>query len=145
MATTFRANTRTGLYALLTGFQTANPTLLHHAYSRRPATFPDKISGYVGSMPESIVHTGTTIRQRTMAPTIVLVARLSEVVSEQADAMDVLVDAFLDYCSARPHAISNQTVTVPTSIEDVEIDAEGTFYPAAVFTFGGTIAQEGRL
>jgi hypothetical protein len=145
MATTFRADTRTGLYGLLTGFQTANPTMLHHTYKRRPGSFPDKFSGYVGSMNESIVHTGTTIRQRTLAPTIVLVGRLTEPSEEMADDMDELVDAFLDYCSARPHAISNTTITVPTAVEDVELDVEGTYRPAAVFTFGETIAMEGRL
>ena len=59
------------------------------------------------------------------------------------DAMDDLVDAFITYANARPHAVSNQTVCVPTAVEDVELEAEGTFYPAAIVTFG-TIALEGR-
>jgi hypothetical protein len=57
--------------------------------------------------------------------------------------MDLVVDAFYTYANARPHAISNQTVCVPRSVEDVELEAEGTFYPAAVVTFD-TIALEGR-
>lgn len=144
MATTFRAATRTGLYGLLTGFQTANPTLLIHTYRRRPGSFTDESTGYVGSMNESIRH-DAGIRARSLAPTIVLVLRQSEPSSETADEMDTLVDAFLDYCSARPHAINNDSVTAPTSVEDVELDAEGTFYPAVIVTFGDTLIQEGRL
>lgn len=144
MATSFRSDVRGGLYTLLTGFQTANPTLIEHTYRRRPGSFPDKRTGYVGSMNESIRH-DSGIRQRTMVPTVVLVLKLSEPSSETADAMDDLVDAFLDYCSARPHAISDNTVTAPTSVEDVELEAEGAFYPAVVVSFGDTVIQEGRL
>jgi hypothetical protein len=141
--TTFRSDVRDGIYGLLTGFQTANPTLIHHTYRRRPGSFPDKYTGYVGSMPESILHTGGSLSQRTMTPNVVLVMRMTEPSHEQADAMDDLVDAFITYANARPHAVSNQTVVVPTGVEDVELEAEGTFYPAAIVTFS-TIALEGR-
>lgn len=142
--TTFRSDVRDGIYILLTGYQAANPTLIQHTYRRRPGSFPDKLSAYVGSMPESIAHTGGSLSQRTMTPTIVLVMRLSEPSHEQSDAMDDLVDGFVTYATARPHAVSNQTVCVPTGVEDVEIDSEGTLYPAAVVTFS-TIALEGAL
>jgi len=141
--TTFRSDVRDGIYGLLTGFQTANPTLLHHVYRRRPGSFPDKYTGFVGSMPETVAHTGGSLSQRTMTPSVVLVMRLTEPANEQADAMDDLIDAFITYANARPHAVSNQTVCVPTAVEDVELESEGTFYPAAVVTFG-TIALEGR-
>lgn len=144
MPTTFRADTRDGLYGLLTGFRTANPTLLINVHRRRPGSFTDEATGYVGSMNETIRH-DAGIRARSLAPTIVLVLRQSEPASETADDMDTLVDAFLDYCTARPHAISDGTVTAPTSVEDVELDAEGTFYPAVIVTFGDTLIQEGRL
>lgn len=143
MATTFRRDTRAGLYTLLTGFQTANPTMLAHTYRRRPGSFPDKSTGYVGSMPETITHTGGSLSTRTLSPTIVLVMRMTEPATEGADAMDDLVDAFVAYCNARPHAISNQTVVVPDGVEDVELDAEGTFYPAAIVAFSA-VALEGR-
>jgi hypothetical protein len=144
MTTTFRSDVRGGLYALLTGFQTANPTLLHHVYRRRPGSFPDKFSGYVGSMPEAVAHDSGT-RRRTMAPTVVLVGRMTEPASEMADDLDDLVDLFLDYCTANPRAAGNDTVVAVTAIEDVELDVEGTFRPAVVFTFGDTLIQEGRL
>src|SRR5688500_8778951 len=116
--TTFRADVRDGVYGLLTGFETANPTLIQHVYRRRPGSFPDKLSGYVGSMPETIAHTGGSLSQRTMTPTVVLVMKLTEPSHEQSDAMDTLVDAFITYSNALPHAVSNQTVVVPTSVED---------------------------
>lgn len=141
--TTFRSDVRDGIYALLMGFQSANPTLVEHTYRRRPGSFPDKRTAYVGSMPEVIAHTGGSLSQRTMTPTVVLVMKLSEPPSETADSMDDLVDGFITYANARPHAVSNQTVCMPTGVEDVELEAEGTFYPAAVVTFG-SIALEGR-
>jgi len=141
--TTFRSDVRDGIYGLLTGFQTANPMLIQHVYRRRPGSFPDKLSGFVGSMPETIAHTGGSLSQRTMTPTIVLVMKLTDPAHEQSDAMDDLVDSFVSYANARPHAVSNQTVVVPTGVEDVELDSEGTLYPAAIVTFG-TIALEGR-
>jgi hypothetical protein len=141
--TTFRSDVRDGIYTLLTGFQTANPTLIQHTYRRRPGSFPDNRTGFVGSMPEVIAHTGGSLSQRTMTPTIVLVMKLTEPSHEQSDAMDDLVDGFITYANARPHAVSNQTVVVPVGVEDVELDAEGTFYPAAIVTFS-TIALEGR-
>jgi hypothetical protein len=140
--TTFRKDTRDGVYALLTGFQTANPTMLHHTYRRRPGSFLDKISAFVGSMPET-ANPNTLLSQRNMTPSVVFVMKLTEPAHEQSDSMDLVVDAFYTYANARPHAISNQTVCVPRSVEDVELEAEGTFYPAAVVTFD-TIALEGR-
>lgn len=142
--TTFRSDVRDGIYGLLTGFQAANPTLIHHVYRRRPGSFPDRYSGYVGSMPETVAHTGGSLSQRTMTPNVVLVMKLTEPSHEQSDAMDDLVDAFITYANARPHAVSNQTVVVPTGVEDVELEAEGTFYPAAIVTFS-SIALEGAI
>ena len=144
MPTTFRSDVRGGLYALLMGFQTANPTMLHHTYRRRPGSFPDKFSGFVGSMPETVAHDSGT-RRRTMSPTVVLVGRLTEPSHEMADALDDLVDAFLDYCTANPRAAGNDTLIAVTAIEDVELDEGGTNRPAVVFTFGDTYIQEGRL
>lgn len=141
--TTFRSDVRDGIYTLLTGFQTANPTLIQHTYRRRPGSFPDKLSAFVGPMPETIAHTGGSLSQRTMTPSVVLVMKLTEPNHEQSDEMDDLVDSFVTYANARPHAVSNQTVVVPTSVEDVELESEGTFYPAAIVSFS-SVALEGR-
>jgi len=144
MPTTFRSDVRGQLLALGLAFATANPTLLKRFYPVRPGAFNDLPCGYVGPMPETITHSAG-IRRRTMSPQIVLVNYLREPASETSDAMDDLVDAFLDYVTARPHVISDNTVTSVTSIEPIELDAEVTFYPAVILTLGETIIQEGRL
>lgn len=139
--TSFRSDTRDGLYTLLTGFQTANPTILHHTYRRRPGSFPDKYTGFVGSLPETL-EPNTLLSQRNIAPSVVFVMKLTEPSHEQSDQMDDLVDAFITYANARPHAISNNTVLRVRGVEDVELEAEGTFYPAAIVTFA-SLALEG--
>lgn len=140
--TTFRSDVRDGIYGLLTGFAAANPTLVHHTYRRRPATFPDKYSGFVGPMPETVRHTG--LSQRTITPSVVFVMKFTEPSHQQSDAMDELIDAFVTYANARPHAVSNQTVVYPTTVEDVELEeGPNVLYPAAIVTFT-TIALEGH-
>jgi hypothetical protein len=141
--TTFRSDVRDGIYGLLTGFASANPTMLQHTYRRRPGSFPDKLSAFVGPMPETIAHSGGAIAQRTMTPTVVIVMKLTEPAHEQSDAMDDCVDAFLTYAYTRPHAVSNQTVVRPVGCEDVELDADGVLYPAVIITFT-SLAQEGN-
>jgi len=144
MATSFRSDVRAQLYALGLAFATANPTLLKRFYSVRPGAFNELRCGYIGPLSETVTHSAG-IRRRTMSPQIVLVDHLREPASETADALDDLVDAFLDYVTARPHAISNTTLTSVTAIEDIELDGEVTSYPAVILTLGETIIQEGRL
>lgn len=141
--TTFRSDVRDGIYSLLTGFASASPTLIQHTYRRRPGSFPDKLSAYVGSMPESIGHTGGAIAIRTMVPTVVIVMKMTEPASEGADAMDDTVDAFLTYAYVRPHAISSSTMCRPVGCEDVELDDSGTLLPAVVVSFN-SVAAEGN-
>jgi hypothetical protein len=135
MVTTFRAQNRAALVTLLTGFQSANPNLLDAIYPARPGSFNDRITGYVGPLNETMIHSGNALVQRRLTPTVVLVTRLSDPESEQADIVDLLVDAFLDYCSARPHAVNNVTQIQPTSVEQVELEVDGAFYPACIIGF----------
>lgn len=143
MATSFRSDARAGIYGLLTGFITANPTMLNSAHKTRPRSMGDRPLAFVGPLPEAILHTQGT-RQRTMAPTVVMVWAWNDE-TETADIRDDVIDAFLDYASARPHAISNSTVTSPTAVEDVELEMDGAPYPASIVTFGETLVLEGRL
>lgn len=143
MATSFRSDVRAGMYDLLAGFLAANPTMLNSAHRARPRSFGDRPLGFVGPLPETIVHTAGT-RIRTMAPTVVLVWAWDDE-QEIADIRDDVIDAFLDYATARPHAVSNSTVTSPTAVEDVELDMDGAPYPASIVTFGETLTMEGRL
>lgn len=140
--TSFRSDTRNGLYTLLTGFQAANPTQLTHTYRRRPGSFPDMISAFCGAMPETS-NPRTLLSQRNITPTVVFVMKLTEPSHEQSDELDDIVDAFWTYSLARPHSISNNTVCVPRSAQDIELEAEGTFYPGVEITFD-SVALEGR-
>lgn len=143
MTTTFRADVRAGIYGLVSGFASANPSFGLSAYRYRPTSFGDRPLVFVASLNESMTH-DASLRQRTMTPTAVFLWAPSEASDELADDRDDVIDAFLDYASARPHAISNQTVTSPTSVEDVELELDGAFYPASIVSFGQTLALEGR-
>lgn len=137
MTTTFRSDVRGGAYALLTGFAAANPSFSLSVYRSRPASFGDRPLAYVGGLDERINHTGTTLFQRTLNPELVFVWASSADQLELADIRDDLIDAFIAYAMARPHAISNTTVTAPTGVQDVELELDGAFYPASIVTNDG--------
>lgn len=142
MTTTFRANVRAGLLAVLQGFQTANPTLLLSTYRARPEGFTgDYPIGFVDSTPETIFHT-SGVRDRTMSPSVALVGeyRLN---GEHADQFDVLIDTFLDYCTARPHIVTG-TVWDRMTVVDYEETIGEALRPAVRFTFTNLSIQEGR-
>lgn len=147
MTTTFRADARAGLYALLTGFQAANGTLLRSAFPARPEGFTgDYPIGFVDTQPEAVTHT-SGVRTRTMSPAIAIVGeyRLN---GEHASEFDPIVDAFLDYCTDRPHVVTG-TIWDRMTIEDYEetmVTTDGKAYlrPAVRFTFANLSIAEGR-
>lgn len=142
MTTTFRTDVRAGLLSLLQTFQTANPTMLRSAHRARPEGFTgDYPIGFVDSQPETIFHT-SGVRDRTMSPAVALVGeyRLN---GEHADEFDLLVDAFLDWCSARPHIVTG-TVWDRMTISDYQEDIGEAVRPAVRFTFTNLSIQEGR-
>lgn len=142
--TTFRRDVTNRLVDLGNDFKSANPTLVYRVYPRRPPGFTGDLPAiYVGTHNENIRHTAG-LRIRTMEPQLVLVGKPTGSETEISDEMDTLVDEFLDYLTAHPHAISSNTVTSPTSVRDVELELDDVIYPAAVITLGETIAQEGR-
>lgn len=143
MTTTFRSDVAAGFYTLLSDFATANPTMLQHAYKARPRSFGDRPLAFVGPRNETIQHDSGT-RARTMSPTIVFVWAWNDE-QETADIRDDLIDAFLDYATAHPRAVSDSTVTSPTGVEDVELEMDGAPYPASIVSFGETLIREGRL
>ena len=139
---TFRADVREGAYTLLTGFAAANTSFNLACYRTRPASFTNRPLAFVGALDETINHTGTTLYQRTLSPEFVFVWAPSAD-TELADVRDDVIDAFITYAMARPHAVSNQTVTTPTRVQDVELELDGAFYPASIVTNGDTLAMEG--
>jgi hypothetical protein len=46
--------------------------MLTHTYRRRPGSFPDRISAFVGSMPET-APSNTLLSQRNLTPSVVFV------------------------------------------------------------------------
>lgn len=145
MPTTFRSDVAAGLYAMLVGFQAANAGMVNAVFRSRPASFGDRPLAYVGPRNEDVNHTGNVLFQRRMTPTVAFLWAPSADQRELADVRDDVVDAFLAYALARPHAISNTTVTSPTRVEDVELELDGTFYPASIVTFGDSLSLEGQL
>ena len=143
MTTTFRKDTTTGLVALAEAFKAANPTLLLKVYPRRPTGFTgDLPCAYVGSKNEDLSPT-VGRWQRSMEPQLVLVCNPTGSEEEKADEVDVLTDAFLDYCNDRPHAIGSNRVAWPRNARDVELEVDDVVYPAVVITFTN-LAAEGR-
>jgi hypothetical protein len=140
---TFRADVRDGAKALLDAFAAANASYNLATYRVRPAAFGNRPLAYVGAMDETINHTGQSLYQRTLSPEFVFVWASSADRLELADIRDDIVDAFITYAMARPHAVSNQTVTTPTRVQDVELELDGAFYPASIITHGDTLALEG--
>jgi len=141
---TFRSDVRAGLYADLVAFKAANPTLLPgDVYKVRPGSLVAPCA-YVGSLNEPTITqsggAGSGVRQRAMAAQVVLVQRLI-VPDETGEAMDDLVDAFLDYMDANEHIAGGIIATVAT--QDVELDFAGTIYSATIVTHRVEIA-EGR-
>jgi len=142
-ATTFRSDVVAGLWGLLTGFVAANPTMLNAGYRARPRSLGNRPLGFVGPRNEPTITHTSGLRQRNMTPSIVLVWGWNEE-EETADVRDDVVDAFLDYATARPNAVSAGTQTAPTSTEDVELEMDGAYYPATIIAFGETTILEGR-
>lgn len=143
MPTSWRSDVAAGLFTMLTDFRTANPTYLHNVYRSRPKTFNDRPLAFVGSRNEPLIEHTSGIRRRTSTPQVVIVYAARDYTDEMADIRDDVVDAFLDFATARPHAISATTLVEPRATEDVELALDDAYYPATVVTFAAVI-QEGR-
>lgn len=146
-ASTFRRDVTAGLYALAEEFRLANPTLVQRVYPRRPGGFTGNLPAiYVGARNENVLH-DSGLRQRTMEPQLVIVVGATGTPEEIQSEIDELVDEFLDYATARPHAVSSNTVTSgrePWTLRDTELAMDDTIYPAVVITLTGTVSLEGR-
>lgn len=146
MTTTFRADTRDGAYAHLVAFSAANPTFTLAVYPNQPSAFGDRPLAYVQLGAETINHTGTTLYQRLMTGfAFVFVWASSADQKELAPIRDDVIDAFITYGMAHVHLVSNQTVSTPTAVEDVELVVDGGNYPATIVTHGDTLALQGSL
>jgi hypothetical protein len=137
MAWSFRSDLVAGIYQMLVDFQTANSTALDGVYRSRPKAFTNRPLAYVGSRNEGLQHT-SGIHRRNVTPTVVIVYAARDYADEMADVRDDVVDAFLEYASDRPHATTTplrNTLVEPRTTEDVELEMDGSYYPATIVTF----------
>ena len=142
-ASSFRAQSVTGIYGTLTDFATANPTMLAAVYVARPrgAVASALPHAYIGDRPESIVH-ANQIRQRALAVSVVLV----DSVPDNAEAlvrMDQLIDGLVDAFTRDYHSASGYSITVETGSIQIPDEEPGASLYAEVLTISSTIG-EGR-
>jgi hypothetical protein len=139
-ATTARADLRDGLYAYLVALKAANAAMFAgDIYRVRPGSIVPP-GGYVGNLNERISQ-GSQLRQRIFAPEVVLVQRLISP-SETGQAMDDMVDVWIDYVTDNPHMAGG--VIESRSVRDVELDYGGTLYSASIVVHE-LLIEEGRL
>lgn len=127
-ATTARQDLRTALYGYLVTLKAANATMFAGDVKPvRPGSFVPPMA-YVGFLNEAVTTDAQT-RQRLFTPDVVFVQRLISA-TESADAMDDMVDLWLDYVSDNPHMAGGIIEVV--SVRDIELDLGGTLYSASV-------------
>lgn len=141
----FRTVARAALVTALTAFKSENstpPNKLRQVYRARPAAFGAMPCLYIGGITDVRIQHTAGLRQRDIQTTLVLVDEISDN-EEVVDRLDALADALIDYFSARPHALSDDSLVAPTRGEQTELDVSGVRYAVVVITLLGQI-QEGR-
>lgn len=142
MATTFRADTVSGIVTTLRAYSTANPTKLRQVRTARPSSIGETPLAYIGRRPETVGH-DQGLRARTMAVQVVFVDVLTDN-EESLGRLDPLADAVLDAFTAAPHLANDDAVTQVVSIEDGEDDyGTNVRYETVTMTLQSAI-QEGR-
>lgn len=142
MSTTFRTDVAAGLYAVLSTYATANPSLLVRAFRARPASFADLPCAWVDSRDEDITHDSGT-RTRSMRPSILVADRMTDN-AETAARFDTLVDALVDAFTASPQ-LGTGGVWSRMTVTDEEIAEDNATFMGARFTFPDISIQEGRI
>lgn len=139
-ASTARNDVRAGLYSFLTTLKAANTAMFAGDVHRvRPGSLVPPCA-YVGNLNEVIDQDAQT-RTRLFNAEVVLVQRLISP-GETADAMDDMVDKYVDHVTDNPHLGGG--IIEPVSVRDVELDLGGTLYSASVVGHRVSI-MEGRL
>lgn len=132
--TTLRSDMVEGLHTMLQTFAAANPTYLKGVYRSRPASFGDRPLAFVGPRNESISNE-SLLFLRSPELTAVFLWSPSANQRELAEVRDDIIDAFIGYARDRPHMIGNTVSSGPSGVQDIEIDLDGSFYPATVVSF----------
>ncbi len=143
LASSFRQQTVTGILAVLTAFQSANPTTLSGIYAARPksVTNADLPCAYIESRPETIIHPHD-IRTRTLSVPVVLQDWIPDNFAALL-RMDALIDGLVDAFTLNYHAAGGYSITVETDTSPLVQEEQGSPTYNEVITISSVIT-EGR-
>jgi hypothetical protein len=137
----WRGDVRDSFKVGLDAFLVANPTLVTHVYSARPAAIADSRVVFIGGIAETMKHT-QGLRVRNAEITLVCTRSLGEN-TEVVDDLEDLADALIDYLTDNPHLPGDLTVQEPVRSTTTELPDSGTYLPAVAIVARADI-QEGR-
>lgn len=137
----WRGDVRDSFKAGLDAFLVANPTIVTHVYSARPAAIIDARVIFIGGIAETILL-DQGLRQRSAEITLVCTRSLGAN-TEVVDDLEDLADALIDYLTSNPHLPGALTVQAPVRSTTTELPDSGTFLPAVAIVARADI-QEGR-
>jgi hypothetical protein len=137
----WRRLVRDGATATLTAFQAANPSMVDHVSSARPAGLTDRRNVFVGAINESIdLDFGTWRREAEVDVVCSMPLGDNE---ETVNNVDEMADALIEWLAAddRAHAFGANTTQEPVRSTSVEIQDGGTIVPAVAITCRARIEQ----
>jgi hypothetical protein len=143
-ATTFRADARAALVAILEAQATASPTLLRKVEASRPGSFPELPCAYVSNLTETITWSAGVRTRLIDGAEVTIVDTYREAVH---DGLDQLVDLLVDRLNDATQQVGNAIIEL-SRVADAEVEVQGTerttYYRAVVLTLGRTAKWEGR-
>lgn len=142
LASSERAQMRSGVLTTLQGFQAANPTMLAQVAGTRPKSLTNMSmpAAYIADRDETDVL-GSDIRTRTFSGLGIV---LCDVVPDNAEAgvrMDDLVDGVMDLFTKYYHAASGRSIVQPSSVTGFQPPEEGLY--CQLILLGGSFSTRG--
>ncbi len=137
----WRSVTRDAFKVGLDAFLAANPTLVTHVYSGRPAAIADSRCIFIGGIAETI-NNPVGVVQRVAEVTLVCTRSLGEN-TEVIDDLEELADALVDYLIDHPHLTGALTYQEPVRTTTTELADSGTYLPA-IAVVAQAVIQDGR-
>jgi hypothetical protein len=138
---TWRSDVRDAFKVGLDAFLVANPTLVDHVYSARPASITDSRVVFIGGIAENI-NNPVGVVQRVAEVTLVCTRSLGEN-TETVDDLEEMADLLVDYLIDHPHLTSALTYQEPVRTTTTELPDGGTYLPAIAIVAQAVI-QDGR-
>lgn len=136
------ATVRSSAFSVVETYRAANPALIRHAHTTRPAGFSDLPAVYVGDVRTQLFHDSGT-RRWAAEVDVVLVDNVA--VNEEAMArLDITAMALVDAFTDQPHAFGDNTVGEPIGVASLTEEVNGVPYEMRVVTIGRIYFMEGR-